>query len=478
VNVISIEIQQIKRQDLAAWRRRDSALHDLNSHQQQMDHAAEIQNFLRDKLTKHELYLFLQQETVALYRQAYRLSVQIAQDTQTAFKFERGETIDLLSNLSWDSLHEGLTAGDRLEMSLRAMDRAYMQLNCREYEITKNFSTKLHFPDAFIRLKCHGYCEIEIPEWIFDLDYPGHYMRRIKSLSISLAAVASSLTSVNCRVQLLSSNIRVTPLLPAEELCCCHKESDDCCDSCNDPYVARYWGCTEAICTSDGRVDNGLFQLDFKDERYLPFEYRGAVSRWRIEIPPKNNQFDLSTLTDVVLNLNYTSREGGHQLRQKADECAQRHLPGNGIRFFDIRHDFPDAWRVYQMEGKGAMKHGYRELPLRFSRSMFPYLVGKRRVRISSLHLFIIIEERCEKYIRVAVEPVHRDFCAEKEFVCIVDDVCPSAYHGKVDVDFDRIEGNVWSEFGKLVVEKDIRACEAYLLVRYEAFWGEGCGWR
>ena len=26
-----------------------------------------------------------------------------------------------------------------------------------------------------------GYCEISIPEWMFDLDYPGHYLRRIKS---------------------------------------------------------------------------------------------------------------------------------------------------------------------------------------------------------------------------------------------------------------------------------------------------------
>lgn len=104
-------------------------------------------------------------------------------------------------------------------------------------------------------------------------------------------------------------------------------------------YTAR-----EATATSSGQNDAGLFELNFRDERYLPFEFEGAVSRWRIELPQENNQFDVETLTDVILHLNYTAREGGDVLRQAANELAQRHLPGAGLRFFDMRHEFPDTW--------------------------------------------------------------------------------------------------------------------------------------
>src|SRR5262249_22070369 len=80
VDVIEVEIAQIKRQKLAADRRRDITLRELNDHQRQMEHSAEVQDFTRDKLTKQELYLFLQQETATLYRQAYDLAFQTARE--------------------------------------------------------------------------------------------------------------------------------------------------------------------------------------------------------------------------------------------------------------------------------------------------------------------------------------------------------------------------------------------------------------
>ena len=40
---------------------------------------------------------------------------------------------------------------------------------------------------------------------------------------------------------------------------------------------------------------------NFRDERDLPFEYQGAVSRWRIELPRENNYFDMDTLSDMIL---------------------------------------------------------------------------------------------------------------------------------------------------------------------------------
>src|SRR5262249_11573894 len=91
----------------------------------------------------------------------------------------------------------------------------------------------------------------------------------------------------------------------------------------DDPRIVRHYAATEAIATSSGQNDAGVFELNFRDERYLPFEFAGAVSRFRIELPPENNFFDMDALSDVILHVNYTAREGGEVLRRAASEIAQ-----------------------------------------------------------------------------------------------------------------------------------------------------------
>ena len=51
------------------------------------------------------------------------------------------------------------------------------------------------------------------PEWLYDEDCPGHYMRRIKSVALTIPAVAGPYASLNCTLTLLSSSIRRSALL-------------------------------------------------------------------------------------------------------------------------------------------------------------------------------------------------------------------------------------------------------------------------
>ena len=61
---------------------------------------------------------------------------------------------------------------------------------------------------ALLQLKKEGSCEIELPEPLFDLDYLGHYFRRIKSVSISIPAVSGPYITLSCTLRLLRSSIR------------------------------------------------------------------------------------------------------------------------------------------------------------------------------------------------------------------------------------------------------------------------------
>lgn len=472
VDVIMLEIQQIKRQSLAAERRRDVALRELNNHQRQMEHAAEVQDFLRNRFTKQELYLFLQQETATLYRQAYNLATKTAREAQQAFWYERGDSRrNFLQEVMWNSLHEGLMAGERLDMALHTMDHAYMELNCREYELTKQLSLRLQFPLAFLQLKTCGYCEIEIPEWMFDLDYPSHYMRRIRNISLSVPCVAGPYTGVHCRAQLLSSSIRYAPLLPGPEACCCDKKLKQHCD--HDPYLIKRYSGTEAIATSEALDDDGLFELNFRDERYLPFEFCGAVSKWRIELPPENNMFDFGSLTDFVMRLNYTAREGGPDLGRMKSGLARERVPGNGLRYFDVRHEFQDAWKVFagssSTDRNWDREHGYRrgrgqrdqsrgkrersnerhrDFDLRFTRNMFPFLTCHHAITLKRVHLFMDVDrdEHCNTHICVEYIPARKRQCCDdddgrKKMICQLDSPSCSSSDSKSDDCGDDREG-------------------------------------
>jgi hypothetical protein len=153
----------------------------------------------------------------------------------------------------------------------------------------------------------------------------------------------------------------------------------------DDPRMVRLFGARHAVATSSGQNDSGLFELSFSDPRYLPFEFMGAVSRWRIELPPENNYFDPATLTDTVLHLNYTAREGGDLLRRAASAAAAGKLPGDGWAFFDVRHDFPDAWELFHRPV--AHEGGQHGLTLQLRRKFFRYLPHHPSLRVTRVML-------------------------------------------------------------------------------------------
>jgi Tc toxin complex TcA C-terminal TcB-binding domain len=459
IDILTIEIQQIERQILGAQRRRDQMLQDLNSHSRQMEQSRDVQDFLRDKFTAHDLYLYLQKETSALYGKTYDLALYAARQAEHAFNLERGHTTrHFLPECAWDDLHEGLMAGERLSAALRQMEKAYLDENVREYELTKQFSLRLHFPIEFLRLRATGRCEIDIPEWMFDLDFPGHYMRRIKNVTLTIPCVTGPYTGVHCRLTLLRSMTRIDPRrdAPVHE-CCCPPEP--CCSECSDderlareyqlcpddPRIVRQYGAHEAIATSTAQNDSGLFELNFNDQKYLPFEYMGAVSRWRIELPPENNYFEMRSLTDTIVRLNYTAREGGEPLRRAASAAAQRHLPGDGWCFLDLRHEFPDAWQLFKDCSRDERSKG--RLRLRLHRKMFPFVPGAREIWIDRVAILLGTDEyedcNCPKSegcpcpepgepARQIIEFVHGDEeCdCEPKILCRASEEWPDLYCG------------------------------------------------
>jgi len=461
VEVLDLEIEQVEIQILGAERHRDQALQELNIQQRQLEQSCEVLDLLRDQFTSHELYLYLQKETAALHGKMYELARHLAQEAQRAFNFELGYgRRNFLNREEWDDLHEGLLAGERLELALQRMEVAYLDCNRREYELTKHISLALHFPLEFLRLKLTGCCEIKVPEWMFDLDYPGQYLRQIEDVSLTIPCVTGPYTGVHCRLTLLSSETRVDPCLPCPVADCCQEKPANPCGCQHgaeehyrsrrgDRRLVRHYGAREAIATSSGRNDSGLFELNFRDERHLPFEFFGAVSCWRIELPPENNYFDLDSLTDLILHLNYQAREGGDALRQAARGAARRRLPGNGWIYLDLRKDFPDVWELFRRTRKQGESEA--SMTLKVTRRLFPFLPGDPALRISKLAVLFETPKSCEPscpelrecpcvregmpashLVEVTVDRAdeERGDSCEVEIPCVAGADSPHLYHG------------------------------------------------
>src|SRR5262249_23216487 len=154
--------------------------------QKQIDNAQEVEDFLRNKYTNEELYSWMQDSVRGLYYQAYILAYDIAKRAEQVFRFERQTDANFIQFGYWDAAHDGLLAGERLYSGLKQLEAAYQSERGYDFEIVKEISIKQVDPLALLRLRQTGVCEFTLLEVLFDMDFPGHYMRRIKSVAVTV----------------------------------------------------------------------------------------------------------------------------------------------------------------------------------------------------------------------------------------------------------------------------------------------------
>lgn len=319
------ELRQIDQQVAAAEIRVAMAERELANHDRQRENARAIDAQMRSKFTSRELFDWMAREAATAYSAAFQLALDMARRAERCFQFERGAPgQSYIGRSHWDDLRRGLLAGNRLNQELRQMELAYLDENRRDYEITKHVSLSLLDGNQLFVLRFAGACTIELDETLFDLDHPGHYMRRLKSVSLTIPAIVGAHASINAKLTLERSRIRKTGAggLAADEA-----------------FVELPNG-VESVVTSGGQNDSGMFETNLRDERYLPFEGAGAISTWRLELRHQQNRFDPASLTDVILHLRYTAREGAEALRTERSVVESPSV----TRLFSLEHDFSAAW--------------------------------------------------------------------------------------------------------------------------------------
>lgn len=337
------ELDRIDQDQVVADIRVEIAKRRLEEHEVQRENAEEAREFLHDKFTNDELYGWMVREVKRVHFQAYQLGVDLARRTERTYQHELADDdASFVQPSHYDSQRKGLLAGEMLVQDLQRMETAYQENNTREFELTTQVSLASIDPVALLRLRETGTAHFSVPEAVFDLDHPGMYLRRIKSVRVTMPAVTGPYTSIGCKLTLAKSEVRRT-------------------SGANEEPVVDRLTTSHSIATSTAQNDAGLFNENFEDERYLPFEGKGVVSDWVLELPNEVRQFDYDTISDAILTFSYTARYDGAlrkrlledgELATKLDALQRARATEfdddpeeyTGLTHaFSARQDFPDA---------------------------------------------------------------------------------------------------------------------------------------
>jgi hypothetical protein len=215
----------------------------------------------------------------------------------------------------------GLTGAERLLNDLTKLDQHAFLTEKRKLQLSKTISLARLGPIEFQRFRDTGVLPISTTMYLFDRDFPGHYLRLVKRIRVSVIALIPPIEGI--KASLSSSGIsRVV------------RGSD-----IFEKTVLK--GQPESVALTSPTNATGLFELQEQPELLQPFEGMGVESTWELRMPRASNPFDYSTIADVLFTVDYTALHSD-QYRQQVVQEFDTMVEGD--RAFSFRHHFPDAW--------------------------------------------------------------------------------------------------------------------------------------
>jgi len=357
---------QIGRQIRAAEIQVDVASQEVQIQRRSIKNNQTVDTFMTSKFTSKQLYQWMVGKLSSAYFQTYHLALGYAKAAQRAFQFELGlpeKDVNYIGSGYWDSLRKGLLAGEQLQLDLDRLEQAHLQANERRLEITRHVSLLQVNPLALLKLKQEGRAEFSLSEALFDSDFPGHYCRQIKTVALSFPAVVGPYHNFNATLTQLGHRALLTP--DKKALAFLLGRAPDGYEPAAE-QVRVDWRPNQQVALSTGVNDTGVFQVNYSDERYLPFEGTGAVSTWRLEVNGVDGPRHRETLTDVIITVQYTARQGGSAFAEVVKSTLGKQPLDKRGWLLNLAADYPDAWLAFMTNPATGISFelGLRDLPV------------------------------------------------------------------------------------------------------------------
>lgn len=343
-----------------------------------MDHATDTLEFLKTKFTNAELYRWMGNVLERTYSYMLSIATAVARTAEQQYYFEQQEQAGpFILNDYWEVPQtgalaltgggvdrRGLTGSTRLLQDLTRLDQYAFETTKRKLQMTKVISLGQNFPDAFQTFRETGVLNFDLTNRLFDYDFPGHYLRLINGVKVSVIGlvpvydnIKATLTAGTTSYTVIEANntFQRIPIRRME---------------------------TDQVALTGASRATGLFELQPMQNEFLnPFEGMGIESRWELKMPKFSNRMDFSQIADVVIEVDYTALDS-FQYRFQVLQDIDNTL--GFARGFSFKNDFPDQWYELAQAQEGNSSF-YVDFELK--REMFPQGVDNIRLDGSNVLL-------------------------------------------------------------------------------------------
>lgn len=345
------------------------------------DQAEAIAEFLTNKFTNAELYDWMSEVLEGVYSFFLQQATATAQLAAQQLAFERQEPVpSIISADYWEAPRDnfsspsatdmavdrrGLTGSARLLQDIYQLDQFALQTDRRKLQLTKTISLARLSPIEFQQFRETGSLPFYTPMELFDRDFPGHYLRLIKRIRVSVIALAPPIDGI--KATLWSNGISRTV------------------QSINNVFTTtEIKRMPESIALTGALNASGIFDFDTDQSKLLPFESMGVDNAWEFQLPKASNlSLDYNAIADVLITIDYTALYSDLYKQQVIEQLDKTFMAD---RVYSFRNDFPDQW--YDLHHPELVEEA-NQLTVHFDllRADFPPNVMDLKVKHITLYL-------------------------------------------------------------------------------------------
>ena len=302
------------------------------------DNAETTATFLANKFTNAELYDWMSGVLKGVYAYLLQQATAMAQLAANQLAFERQQvpppfiqadyweppstqSLTLAGTNGQTSDRAGLTGAERLLQDITELDQYAFTTDQRKLQLTKTVSLVQLDPFAFQQFRETGVLRFTTPMDLFDRDFPGHYLRLIRQVRVSVIALIPPMQGIRATFSTTGlSNVVIG----------------------GDLFQSvRARRSPEMVALSSPQNATGLFDLSLQSTMLLPFEDLGVATSWELQMPKTANLFDYSTIADVLFSLDYTALYSDDYRRQIIGSLDQHY---SAQRPYSFHQDLADQW--------------------------------------------------------------------------------------------------------------------------------------
>jgi hypothetical protein len=308
----------------------------LSIAQLQASNATDTLNFLVSQFTNAPLFTWMADVLQGVYSYFLQEATAVGLLAQNQLAFERQEAPPgFIQSSYWQpasanllaattpgtSSTMGLTGAEQLSQDLTELNEYYLSTDQRKLQLTKTISLAQLYPVDFQQLRETGVMNFSTPLSLFDQDFPGHYLRLIQQVSVSVIALIAPTQAINATLSASgTSQVVIGP----------------------DVFqtVPVQTGPQSIAITTPANA-TGVLSPDPQSGLLLPFQGMGVGAQWQLTMPLPANPWDFSTLADVQLTISYTAL-ASPQYRPQVIASLNGQVSQD--RPYSFVNDLPDQW--------------------------------------------------------------------------------------------------------------------------------------